>query len=163
MSNIDSPTLTSTSTSAFFSESSEEVMKRISQATSAEELINQICYSDGNVLFMDYRYFKYIASVSSYHLITTRVVEMIDQILLGYPKFDARVCIKFLTVTDVDKHMTYVKSLSNVLKTRYQDKMETCSIYNAPFIFAQIYGIVSCFIDKDTQAKIVLVKKQDNR
>ena len=152
-------TSVSTATNTFFNESSEEVMKRISNATSAEDLINQICYSDGDTLFLDYRYFKYIASVASYQLITNRVVEMIDKILQHHPKFIAHTCIKFLTITDVDKHMSYIKNLSNVLKTRYQDKMATCSIYNAPFIFAQIYGIISCFIDKDTQAKIVLVKK----
>lgn len=145
-----------------FSESSDEVTRRITQAKSADELINQICYSYDNVLVVDYRYFKYIATVASYQLITNRIVCMIDEILQHHPKFVAHICIKYLTISDVDKHMTYVKNLSNVLKTRYQDKMSTCSIYNAPFIFAQIYGIVSCFIDKDTQAKIALVKKQDS-
>ncbi len=143
----------------FFTESSEEVMKRISIASSAEELINQICYSDGDVLVVDYRYFKYIASVASYQLITNRVVEMIDLILLNHPKFIAHICIKNLTLGDIDKHLSYIKRLSDVLKARYQDKMATCSIHKAPFIFAQIYGIVSCFIDKETQAKMVLVKK----
>lgn len=147
-------------TDAFFSESSEEVMKQITRATSAEELINKICYSEGNTLVIDYRYFKHIASFASYQLITNRIVDMIDKILQHYPKFVAHACIKSLTVSDVDKHLPYVKNLSNVLKTRYQDKMATCSVHNSPFIFAQIYGIVSCFIDKDTQEKIVLVKKR---
>lgn len=150
------------SSTMLFNESSEEVMKRISLATSSDELINQICYSDGNILVVDYRYFKYIASIASYQLITNRIVEMIDQILQNNEKFITHACIKSLTVSDVDKHMNYIKHLSNVLKERYQDKMLTCSIHKAPFIFAQIYGIVSCFVDKDTQAKIILVKKQDS-
>ena len=148
-------------TREFFTQTSADVLKHVTFATSAEELVKYVCFSKDDFLIVDYRYFKHIASHMSYQLITTRVVEMVDHILASYPKFIAHICIKSLTVSDIDKHMGYIKSLSNVLKARYQDKMLTCSIYNAPFIFAQIYGIVSCFIDKDTQAKITLVKKKE--
>ena len=142
-----------------FSESSDEVLKRIKFASSAEDLVQCICFSKENQLIVDYRYFKHIATTMSYHMITTRIISMIDEILSKYPKFIAHMCIKTLTVGDVEKHIAYIKALSNTLKERYQDKMTTCSVYKAPFIFAQIYGLVSCFIDKDTQAKISLIKK----
>ncbi len=145
----------------FFPQTSADILKCVTFATSAEELIERICFHENNLLIVDYRYFKHIASKMSYQLITTHIVETIDHILMSHPKVIVHTCFKSLTVSDVDKHMGYIKTLSNVLKTRYQDKMLTCSIYNAPFIFAQIYGIVSCFIDKDTQAKITLVKKND--
>jgi hypothetical protein len=147
-------------TNEFFTQSSSDVLKHVTFATSAEELIKYICFSKDDLLVVDYRYFKHIASHMSYQLITIRIIEMVDCILASYPKFTAHICIKTLTVSDIDKHMGYIKTLSNALKARYQDKMLTCSVHNAPFIFAQIYGIVSCFIDKDTQAKITLVKKK---
>ena len=147
------------SMAGLFVESSDEVLKRIRFASSAEDLVENICHTEGNQLIIDHRYFKHIASPVSYQTITTKIVNGIDEILASHPKFIAHICIKSLTVSDVEKHMAYIKALSITLKERYQDKMEKCSVYKAPFIFAQIYGIVSCLIDKDTQAKISLVKQ----
>ena len=47
----------------------------------------------------------------------------------------------------------------NYLKDKYPEKLAKCYVYNAPFIFTQIFNIVSMFIDKETQKKIELVKK----
>lgn len=140
-----------------FAQTSIEIANQVKFASSAGELMQFVCFSSGNQLIVDYRYFKHIASPMSYQLITSRITDMIDEILSSHPKFVAHTCSKTLTVSDIDKHLGFIKSISNLLKTRYQDKMSKCYIYKAPFIFAQIYGIVSCFIDKDTQAKIELV------
>lgn len=144
--------------------SSQEVADKItSSSSSIDSLMHLICYTEGNILVVDYRYFKHIANPLSYQTIMKHVIAMIDYILESHPNFSTLACIKSLTVSDVDKHMTFIKSISNALKTRYQNKMTKCSIYNAPFIFAQVYNIVSCFIDKDTLEKITMIPKSDKR
>ena len=62
-----------------------------------------------------------------------------------------------MTVLEIDKHGQFIQHLSGILKDRYPNKLEKCYIYNAPFVFAKIYNIVSRFIDKDTQTKIELI------
>jgi hypothetical protein len=67
--------------------------------------------------------------------------------------------MKNLTIVDVDKHKEYIAYISEIFKDKYPDKLAKCYVYNAPFIFTQIFNIISVFIDKDTQKKIELVKK----
>jgi hypothetical protein len=149
-----------------FKNSTEEVVAKIRTTQDPQKLMNYICYINpttanepegDNTIIMDYRYFKHIASPYSYQSITAQLLNMIDTVLSKYSKFNVKICIKSLTVSDIDKHYAYIKDLSNVLKTTYQDKMGYCHVYRAPFIFAQIFNIVSCFIDKETQTKIKLM------
>ena len=142
---------------AFEECSSEEIIQRIKSTSEIESLMNYICNVNGDVITLDYRYFKHIASKHSYPSIINHLLNNIDTVLSQYDKFNAIICVKSLTVSDIDKHLSFIKELSNILKTRYQDKMACCCVHKAPFIFAQIYNIVSCFIDKDTQSKIQLM------
>ena len=121
---------------------------------------NGVCRAEGNVIIADYRYFKHVASPSSYAAIVGQVVKSIDRVLENYPNFVAHMCIKSLTVSEIDKHMEFIKAFCTTLKTRYHNKMTKCYVYKAPFIFSQIYNIVSCFIDKDTRTKVELVKAE---
>jgi len=140
-----------------FDQSTSEVAVKVATIVSIDEIIGLICRAEGNVLIADYRYFKYAGSSSSYATVIAQVTKSIDQILETYPHFIAHMCIKTLTVSDIDKHMGFIKTFCSTLKMRYQDKMSKCYVYKAPFIFSQIYGIVSRFIDKDTRAKVELV------
>jgi hypothetical protein len=141
-----------------FAESTSEVAVKLATVISVDDIMELICRAEGNVLVADYRYFKHAASPSSYAKIVEQSVKSIDRILETYPHFIAHMCIKSLTVSDIDKHMEFIKVFCSTLKLRYQDKMSKCYVYKAPFIFSQIYSIVSCFIDKDTRPKVELVK-----
>ena len=143
-----------------FAQSTSEVAVKLATIVSIDEMMELICRAEGNVLVADYRFFKHAGSPSSYAAIIGQVVKSIDRILESYPQFIAHMCIKSLTVSDIDKHMEFIKTFSSTLKTRYQNKMLKCYVYKAPFIFSQIYGIVSCFIDKDTRTKVELVKDE---
>ncbi len=142
-----------------FAQSTSEVAVKMATVISIDEVMDLICRAEGNVLIADYRYFKFAGS-SSYTAIVAQVVKSIDHILKTYPYFVAHMCIKTLTVSDIDKHMEFIKTFCSTLKMRYQNKMVKCYVYKAPFIFSQIYGIVSCFIDKDTRTKVELVKSE---
>ena len=68
--------------------------------------------------------------------------------------------LKKITLIDIDKHKEFIQDMSIYLKDKYPDKLTKCYIYNAPFVFSQIFNIVSLFIDKDTQTKIELIIKK---
>jgi hypothetical protein len=64
-----------------------------------------------------------------------------------------------LTLVEIDKHKNFIQYLSTFLKDKYPQKMEKCYIFNAPFVFSQLFHIISMFIDKETQSKIVVFKQ----
>jgi hypothetical protein len=143
-----------------FENTLDEVASKIKNASSIYDLMHLICYPKDNIIVLDYRYFKHIANASSYDFISTYMLNNIDTILINHSKFNAVICIKSLTVGDIEKHMGFIKHISEQLKKKYENKLDKCLIYNAPFIFKQIYNIISSFIDKETQLKIQLVEKK---
>jgi hypothetical protein len=93
----------------------------------------------------------------TYSIIINYVTNNIDTILSNNEKFTVYVNLKKLTLVDIDKHKDFIHDLSLFLKNKYPNKLTKCYIYNAPFVFSQIFNIVSLFIDKDTQLKIELI------
>jgi hypothetical protein len=86
------------------------------------------------------------------------ITNNIDNILLKHSEFIVQVNMQKLSVSDIDKHKVFITNLSLVLKEKYPNKLLKCYIYNAPFMFKQIFNMISVFIDKETQEKIELVK-----
>ncbi len=74
-------------------------------------------------------------------------------------EFIVHVNMQKLSIADVNKHNLFIQQMSSHLKDKYPKKLSKCYVYNSPFIFTQIFSIVSIFIDKDTQNKIELVVK----
>ena len=54
-------------------------------------------------------------------------------------------------------YIQFIYKLTETLTTTYPDKLDKCYIYEAPFVFQQIIGMLSMFIDKKTLSKIQLV------
>lgn len=124
-----------------------------------QELLNFFCKVEENNIIINYYYFKYLGDVQTYDAFTNLIIGYIDNILHSFNKFDVHISINKLSVMEIHKHINYIRNMSNLLKSRYQDKMGKCCIYNASNIFSQIYEILIPFIDPDTQKKINLVSK----
>jgi hypothetical protein len=88
------------------------------------------------------------------------MIGYIDSILQSFDKFNVHISIHKLSVMEIHKHIGYIRIMTDLLKTRYQDKMNKCLIYNSSNLFSQIYEIILPFIDPDTQQKIELVSKK---
>jgi hypothetical protein len=122
-----------------------------------EAILNNLCYIDNNEIKINYVYFKYFAHTETYDCILNAISNNIDTLLLTNPTFSVHVNMQTINITDVNKHKDYIKYISDYLKNKYPNKLNICYIYNAPFIFAQIYKIISVFIDKETQQKIKVI------
>jgi hypothetical protein len=125
-----------------------------------QDLLNYFCKVEENNIIINYYYFKYLGNIHTYDIFTNLIIGYIDNILKSFDKFDVHVSINKLSVMEIHKHINYIRNLSDMLKTRYQDKMGKCIIYNASNIFSQIYELIIPFIDPDTQKKIKLVSKK---
>ena len=126
------------------------------------KLLSAMCYTQNHIIAFDYVYFKKIANNDTYDLIMQAIICNIDTVLTQYQQFDCHITLKMMTIGDVDKHMGFWIKLAGVLKERYQSQMAKCYIYDIPAFFAQCYKVVSVFIDKVTQEKIVVCKKDLN-
>ena len=137
--------------------SSEKILSKIKKGEWTD-IMNGLCKIQDNLIILDNNYFKYFATKETYNIILTQVVHNIDTILSNYDKFIVHINMKGLTVSDIDKHLSFIQTISTLLKEKYPNKLTKCFVYNAPFVFSQILNIVSMFIDKETQSKIELVK-----
>lgn len=148
---------------------SNEIFSEINENSSSEKIIhkvkngewrdilNGLCCIKENSIVLNYIYFKYIAKDETYSYILNYITNNIDKVLQTNNQFIVHVNMKNLTIVDIDKHKIFIQNISGFLKDKYPQKLSKCYVYNAPFIFTQIFAIVSMFIDKDTQKKIELV------
>lgn len=95
-------------------------------------------------------------NIDLHALIIQRLVDMIDKVLAVHPHFVIHVSMKDIQLKDINKHHKGIIQMTMVLRTRYQDKLKICYIHQAPFVFQQIYNIISPFIDTKTKRKIVV-------
>lgn len=124
-----------------------------------EVFLNRFCNIKEKSIFMDYQIFKYFANESNYDIITSFVIDCLKSILKNNEMFTIHLSLKSLTLTELDKHYNYITKVCTIFKNEFPDKLDTCFVYHAPFVFSQIISIISVFIDKKTQKKLQLVDK----
>ena len=138
-------------------ESSEKIMNKI-QKGELNDILSKLCFINENNIVIDYIYFKYLATNTTYNYILMYITNNINNILSKNNEFIVHVNMKKILLTDIDKHKIFIQNFSSYLKENYPDKLSKCYIYNAPTIFKQILNIISVFIDKETLKKIELIK-----
>jgi hypothetical protein len=113
---------------------------------------------------MDIRLFKAAAAVASEDVLIHTVVDTINAALANNETFDVHVCLKGMSLMDLDKHASFIGTISSCLKEMFPDRLGTCFIYKAPFLFTNLFAVLSKFIDAPTARKIRLVEepKQKN-
>jgi len=146
------------STMHLFSEppSSEKIITKI-QSGEWSDIMKCICNVKNNFVILDNNYFKYFASKETYDIILSCIINNIDHILSQYEGFIVHINMKNVTLSDIDKHLKFIQTISTRLKDKYPNKLTKCYIHNAPFVFSQILNIISLFIDKETREKIEVV------
>jgi len=138
--------------------SSEKIICKIKNGE-WNDILNGLCSIKGKSIILNYICFKHFATNETYNYILNFITNNIDKILQDNPTFDIYINMRNLTLSDVDKHKTFIQNISIFFKEKYPNKLSKCYIYNAPFVFSQIFNIINIFIDKDTQKKIELVNK----
>jgi hypothetical protein len=121
------------------------------------EILDKLCSEKRNFIVIEYPYFKFVATAETYDTIVSLICNHIENILKNNNTFSVYLNLKMLTLADIDKHKNFIQYLSTFLKEKYPQKMDKCYIYNAPFVFSQLFHIISMFIDKETQGKIVVL------
>jgi hypothetical protein len=127
------------------------------------DILNNVCFIKENEVVIDYMYFKHFANGETYNFILSTIVNNIDSILNMNDKFVVHINMKSLGISDFEKHRHFIQSIADFFKERYDGKLIKCYIYNAPFIFSQVFNIIIAFIDKETQNKIVVIDNKNKQ
>ena len=127
------------------------------------DIFEGLGYIKSNGLVMDYKYFKYFATPQTYDTIIQYINYQIQNILNindttnTTNTFNIYIDMNSLSILDVEKHRMFFTMASKLFSEKYPDRLSNCFIYNAPFIFEKLFSMISVFIDKETQAKILLI------
>jgi len=122
------------------------------------ELCDRMFYvTTSNNVILDYRYFRVFAGIVNYNFIVKFITGQLEIIVARYGSFSFHVNMEGLLITHIEKHYSFIQNIAVVLKDAFPEKLDVCYVYNAPFMFSALYGIVSVVIDKQTQQKIKLV------
>jgi hypothetical protein len=120
-----------------------------------QELLRQFCHvKANNEISINYECFKRVNIFIEKSLILNYLIYTIETVLKSYDTFTVHANIKKVTLLEIDKNKDFIFEMSNILKTRFNDKLDLCFIYEGSFIFKQIYNLLSTFIDKSTMNKI---------
>jgi hypothetical protein len=120
-----------------------------------QELLYNFCHVEtNNEIIINYKFFKIINTIIDNNNILGYLIFIIENILKKYTSFIIHVYIENLTILEIDKNKIFIQYMSTILKEKFPDKLELCNIYNAPYVFKQIYSFLSILIDKKTLSKI---------
>jgi hypothetical protein len=134
----------------------DKIMAKI-KAADLQYILNGLCYLKDDAIVIDFKYFKFFAEKATHQLITQVLINHCDLVLQNYSRFVVHLNVSALNIAQLDKHRTYLTQLSQLFATKYPDTLKTCYVYNASFVFSQIFNIVSMFVDKDTLKKIQII------
>ena len=122
-------------------------------------ILNHLCFIKDDYIVIDFNYFKPFATTETYPIITQFVVQKFDEYLALYPQAIIHLNISSLSLTLLDKHKNFFINISQFFAIKYPNILKECYVYNATFIFSQLFSIVSLFVDKVTMQKIQIVKR----
>ena len=123
-------------------------------------ILHNFCSNyETNNIHIEYKVFKLLYKCIDYKIILQHIIDVISYVLNNYCTFIIHINLDSLTLLDIDKYKGFIQIMSVNLKESFNDKLDKCFIYDAPYIFNQIFNLLSYFIDKKTQEKIKVLNK----
>lgn len=123
-----------------------------------QEMLYKFGSSNGNEVFLNYAILKLIGSQTTYPTIVAYMFKLLQDTSSAHSKIIVHVYLKSLTVSDVDKHKQFIMDVIKKLNDDLPNILDACYLYKTPFVFSQIYNLISIVIDKETREKIHVVK-----
>lgn len=146
----------------YFSIKNKQEAEIFIKRNGGEEIIYHFCHAEGNHIILNYIYFKYITkhNMASYDAVTNYLINIMKDVLKKHDQFVIHLNIRYLILMDIDKYFSFIKQISQLMKDTFPEKLKSCYIYNAPFVFSKLFSIISVFIDKNTQQKIKMMETE---
>jgi len=127
---------------------------------SLSEFMSSFCHVNADKeVVIDFRYFKLLSTWNGFDtdFMIHHVMNVIEAALKYNEFFIMHMYLKSLSISDMEKYYPFIVKISETFKNMFADKLGKCFIYKPPFIFAQLFNIVSAFFDKKTIGKLQTV------
>ena len=132
-----------------------------------EQILQNYCniqkINNYEIIFIHYKYLRQILNSCGdtvpsqiYAVVLQKLIDTIDDVLIGNPEFTLNVFMKDIVLKDVHRHSSFIRQMAEIMRTRYQDKLKICYIHQAPFVFQQVFAIINPFLDSKTKKKIIV-------
>ena len=123
------------------------------------EALNAFCYiKSNNEIIINYETFKILNKLIDKKIILNYLLYVIETVLNKFDLFIVHANIKKLTLLEIDKNKDFIYEMSNILKEKFNDKLDLLYVYDSSFIFKQIHQLLAMFVDKKTITKIIFSK-----
>ena len=126
--------------------------------TPFSDILSRLCFHRENEIVLDYRCFQYVYSIQCEEVIIQHIMNVMIHLLKSQHTLLFHVNMSSITLLHLEKYSSFIKRLSELLKTTFPDTLDTCFIYNAPFIFSSLFQLMSMIMDKKTLVKIKLIR-----
>jgi len=127
---------------------------------SLSEFMSSFCHVNADKeVVIDFRYFKLLSTWNGFDtdFMIHHVMNIIESALKYNDFFIMHMYLKSLSISDMEKYYPFIVKISETFKNMFADKLDKCFLYKPPFIFAQLFNIVSAFFDKKTIGKLQTV------
>jgi len=154
---------------SFFKKSQKmECAKEICQKFNVYEMIQRTVYriSNTNRVIFDYTVFKIFANPDNYDLFVSQVINVYDQILSEYDKFEVHIILESFTISAAERYKDVIKLFSArcmSAATKYSSLLTKMCIYYTPVMMDSISSIMRPFIDPDVSKRIVMYSKAESQ
>jgi hypothetical protein len=112
-------------------------------------------------IIIDFRFFKSIAGNDNYDEITRVYLLYMEpfwnKCMEENRLYNVYFNMRGLTLTELEKNYNFFKNLNTLLTEQFPNKLKTIFIYNAPFVYAQLFSFISRILDPETREKLQLV------
>lgn len=133
----------------------------IQSSDTVQDILNKMCSSTTNEITFHYAIFKAIANAATYGVILNHIYKTTQTALTFYPTLIIHANLKSITIGNIDTHKQFILDVINKMSVEFPDTLDTCYLYKTPFVFSQIYNMLSIAIDKETKQKIQIIKQSD--
>jgi len=124
-----------------------------------DQIIGVFCYNVRNQLFLNFNYIKLLSSLDKKAIIEIIRKNIIEVLGRGHEKAVIHVCLKSMSITQIDKYLSLFKEAITIFRIEFPDRLERCYLYHCSSIFSYLYTLISRLLEKETSSRIMLYKK----
>jgi hypothetical protein len=135
-------------------------LKKKGSALTIHDIIPIFCSNQDDTMFLNFYCMKWLTNLEKTVFIDIIRSNLHAVIEKGYPKVTIHVCLKSLSISQIDKYYSLFRDASTIFKEEFPDRLEKCYLYHCSSIFTYIYKLISHLLEKETLKRVEVYKNK---
>jgi hypothetical protein len=157
------------SKNTFFKKSQKvDCAKKMSEQFDLKDMIANTVYNipNTNKIMFNYNIFKLYANENNYQNVVNSVLELYDEVLKNYDKYEVHVILESFTISAAERYKDVIKLFCNTCMSsktnNYSEKLSKMYIYYTPSMIESISTLLKPFVDPNVFNCIVYYSKAES-